>query len=488
MLLSLVIVFVLIVMSFVSLDAAIVVPNARPPVSKRRFVSATVEAEIVGVHSLLNASTSSHNAAIAQLFSNAYPNTLDTTVHMLNNMAFIITGDIDAMWLRDSTNSVIQYMPLLKAQSATNLRALIASLIARQAKCVNTDVYANAHYAGTDQVSPWSTDSTSALSFAGTHTPAMRLPLHERKFEIDSLGSFFHLASAYWLATNDLAPFDADFRTALTSAIDVLALHQQLDTEATRGATNAPYLFQRSTVQPSDTLQDGVGAPGRACGLIRSAFRPSDDALLLPYNIPQNAFVAVQLGRVAKLANALGWTEQATAAANLSASVTAAIHKCGVFQHPVLAQPVYAYEVDGFGNAIFMDDANLPSLLSLPYLGFCNSSDPVYRNTRQYLLSNTTNPFFFAGAAGEGIGSPHTGFGRIWPMSVMTRAFTTDDENEIRRCLQVLVASTAGTGLFHESFQRDNPSSFTRPWFAWANGYFGELILRLIERYPNVFK
>jgi meiotically up-regulated gene 157 (Mug157) protein len=177
-------------------------------------------------------------------------------------------------------------------------------------------------------------------------------------------------------------PFDSDFRKALTAAIDVLALHQLLDTEATRGTAEAPYLFQRTTAQPSDTLQDGLGAPGRACGLIRSAFRPSDDALLLPYNIPQNAFVAVQLGRIAKLATTLGWNEQATAAATLSASVTAAIHKCGVLQHPVLALPVFAYEVDGFGNAVFMDDANIPSLLSLPFLEFCNASDPIYRNTR----------------------------------------------------------------------------------------------------------
>ena len=69
----------------------------------------------------------------------------------------------------------------------------------------------------------------------------------------------------------------------------------------------------------------------------------------------------------------------------------------------------------------------------------------------------------------------------IWPMSLIMRALTSDDDAEIRRCVEMLVNTDGGTGFMHESFHKDDPSKFTRPWFAWANTLFGELILRLAD-------
>lgn len=86
---------------------------------------------------------------------------------------------------------------------------------------------------------------------------------------------------------------------------------------------------------------------------------------------------------------------------------------------------VFAFEVDGFGSAYFMDDANIPSLLSLPYLGYVDKNDPIYKNTRKFVLSEY-NPYFFKGEAGEGIGGPHVGPGYIWPMSIIMRVYTSD--------------------------------------------------------------
>lgn len=459
-------------------------PDARPPLNQRRFVSKAIEAEITRVQAALAAIGTPFATDFATLFANTFANTLDTTVSFVDGLAFIITGDIDAMWLRDSTNSVMGYIPFLTQDAA--LQNLVATLVKRQTNQINTDPYANAHYAGHEQASPWMSDQTSSLTFAGTRTQAMTLRLHERKFEIDSLGAFLALATSYFESTGDSSPFTAPFRTALNTVLAILSEQQTLDTDATQGPARAPYLFTRETSQPSDTLQDGYGAPGRACGLIRSAFRPSDDAHVLPYNVPVNAYVSVQLQRAAKLAAALGWTTEASAASALAASVAGAVRQCGVAHHPTFG-PVFAFEVNGFGSALFMDDGNVPSLLSLPLIGFCNATDPLYANTRKMLLNNATNPFFFAGSAGEGIGSPHTGYGRIWPMSIIVRAMTTNDVAEIKASLRTLLASHAGTGLMHESFWRDNAASFTRPWFAWCNAMLGELVQHVLATNPSVF-
>ena len=171
-------------------------------------------------------------------------------------------------------------------------------------------------------------------------------------------------------------------------------------------------------------------------------------------------------------------TELATECSALADEVEEAIKKYAVVNHPEYGD-IYAFEVDGFGSHLLMDDANVPSLLAMPYLGDVSKDDPVYRNTRRFVLSDS-NPWFWRGKAGEGIGGPHIGVEMIWPMSIMMRAFTSDDDNEIRDCVVQLMTTDAGTGFMHESFNRNDASNYTRPWFAWQNTLFGELIIKLI--------
>ena len=155
--------------------------------------------------------------------------------------------------------------------------------------------------------------------------------------------------------------------------------------------------------------------------------------------------------------------------------------------HHSTAGEIWAYEIDGFGNAICMDDANVPSLLAMPYLGSCSATDPLYLATRRFVLSEA-NPYFFRGSAAEGIGGPHIGQDMIWPMAIIMRALTTDDEKEQRQCLAWLKTTHAGTGFMHESFNKNDPTNFTRAWFAWANTFFGELILKLDKTNPKLLE
>ena len=163
----------------------------------------------------------------------------------------------------------------------------------------------------------------------------------------------------------------------------------------------------------------------------------------------------------------------------LADEVEKALKKHAVVKHPKFGK-IYAYEVDGFGNALMMDDANIPSLLSLPYLGAVEANDPIYKKTRKFVLSEW-NPYFFKGKAGEGIGGPHIGYDMIWPMSIMMRAFTSTDDKEIKKCVEMLMNTDADTGFMHESFHKDDPEDFTREWFAWQNSLFGELIVHLVD-------
>ncbi|MEX1016818.1 MAG: glycoside hydrolase family 125 protein [Phycisphaeraceae bacterium] len=193
----------------------------------------------------------------------------------------------------------------------------------------------------------------------------------------------------------------------------------------------------------------------------------------------------VELRRIATLCeDALGQPDRAQRARQLADTIDAGIRSAGVVSHPACGE-VFAYEVDGYGSFYFMDDANVPSLLSLPYLGYCDAEDPIYRRTRAALLSRH-NPFYSEGAAGRGIGGPHVGVGHIWPMSITVRAITSVDEHEIRDCLAQLVVTHAGTGFMHETFWKDDARRFTRRWFGWANSLFGDLILELHDRRPDL--
>jgi meiotically up-regulated gene 157 (Mug157) protein len=305
----------------------------------------------------------------------------------------------------------------------------------------------------------------------------MRAGVAERKWEIDSLCYPVRLAHAYWKATGDREPFDEAWRAAMRL---VPATFREQQRKHDRG----PYHFQRETATPSDTLAaGGYGSPARPVGLIHAAFRPSDDACVYPFNIPGNLFAVLALRRLAEMSQALyGDAAFADECTTLAVEVESAAQKYGVMQDGQ-GGDVWAYEIDGFGNRLFMDDANAPSLSSLAYLGCCARDDARYLRTRA-LAWSPRNPYFFRGRAAEGIGGPHEGPRMIWPMSITMRALTAIDDGEIRQCLAWLKATHAGTGFMHEAFDQDDPAHFTRAWFAWANTLFGELIVRLASERP----
>ncbi len=440
--------------------------NRLPPAS-RKFTSPAVEAVLKKTTKALK------DPELARLFANCYPNTLDTTVETgtVNGLpdTFVITGDIKALWLRDSSAQVSPYLPL--AAKDPGLKTLLQGLIRRQARCILIDPYANAYMhdpaAKTDL--PWSqTDQTD-----------MKPGVAERKWEIDSLCYPIRLAHGYLSATKDLTPFDDTWRSAMRTIVQTFRDQQRKD-----GAT--PYTFNRTASEPTETLAHGTGWPTRVTGMIHSGFRPSDDACTYPYFIPGNAFAVVSLRQLAGMAEATGLGADFKAGCvALAAEVETAMHAHGKMKD-AQGNDIWAYEVDGFGNALFMDDANVPSLLSLPFLGFCAKDDPLYRRTRAAVLS-ARNPYYYAGKVLSGVGSPHSGLDTVWPISLMIQALTSTDDSEIRQCLQRLKAAAAPRGFMNESVGKDDPAKFTRSWFAWANSLFGEMILTLMAERPQLF-
>lgn len=210
--------------------------------------------------------------------------------------------------------------------------------------------------------------------------------------------------------------------------------------------------------------------------MVWSGFRPSDDACTFGYLIPANMFAVVTLGQLAKLSSEVFHDDElGREAQSLRSDIDFGIQTYGTVEHPSCRR-IYAYETDGFGNHRLMDDANVPSLLSIPYLGYCSRTDPVYRNTRRFALS-TENPYYSTGSMASGIGSPHTPPGFVWPLALTIQGLTASDGDEERAVLRMLVDSSAGTGLMHESFNPDDPHQFTRPWFAWANSLFAQFVL-----------
>lgn len=297
--------------------------------------------------------------------------------------------------------------------------------------------------------------------------------MFERKWELDSHCYPIRLAYEYWKATGDTSVFDGDWLKAMRAMLDTMKRQQMKD-----GPDD--YIFLRVTDRQLDTRSHvGHGSPVKPTGLIASAFRPSDDATTFGFLIPSNFMAVSSLRKAAEILTDVNKdTELATECSALADEVEEAIKKYAVVNHPEYGD-IYAFEVDGFGSHLLMDDANVPSLLAMPYLGDVSKDDPVYRNTRRFVLSDS-NPWFWRGKAGEGIGGPHIGVEMIWPMSIMMRAFTSDDDNEIRDCVVQLMTTDAGTGFMHESFNRNDASNYTRPWFAWQNTLFGELIIKLI--------
>ncbi len=437
----------------------------RPSPEKRNFISKAVEEQIGKVQSAIS------NNELRWMFGNCYPNTLDTTVRYSEKEGipdtFVITGDIPAMWLRDSSAQVWPYLHV--ADKDEKLQRLIAGVINRQAKCILIDPYANAFNDGPGE-SPWKDDITE-----------MKPELHERKWEIDSLCYPIRLSYGYWRKTHDTSCFGEEWKSAMKLILKTFKEQQ-------RKESKGPYKFIRVTGWQTDTLAGGgYGNPIRPVGLICSMFRPSDDATIFPFLIPSNLFAVISLRQVAELWNELEYEKTfAAECIALADEVEQAVKQYGIVPHPKFGN-IYAYEVDGFGNRLFMDDANIPSLLSLPYLNICPPEDPVYINTRKFLLSEY-NPYYFSGSAGKGIGGPHAGMDMIWPLSIIMQALTSTSDEEKVECIRMLIKTHAGTGFIHESFHKDNPEKFTRKWFAWANTLFGELIIRIYEENRNLLR
>ena len=439
--------------------------SQRPPLDKRNFVSAAVEATIARVKKDIA------DPELAWLFENCLPNTLDTTVRHGEvdgkPDTFVITGDIEAMWLRDSSAQVWPYLPLAKED--VRLQKLLAGVVNRQTRCILIDPYANAFNYGPTG-SYWDKDLTD-----------MKPELHERKWEIDSLCYTVRLAHGYWKATGDTSIFDDKWREATRLIVKTFREQQ-------RKNDKGPYTFQRVTSAATDTLPGyGRGNPTRKVGLIHSGFRPSDDACIYPFLIPSNLFAATSLEQLREIyTHVIHDTAFAKVCADFAGEIRLAVARHARVKHITYGE-IYAYEVDGFLNRLFMDDSNVPSLLSLPYLGCCAPNDKIYLNTRRFVLSDD-NPYFFRGVAGEGIGGPHVGLNYIWPIAVTMRALTSNDDAEILTALSTLRNTHAGTGFMHEGFDKDDPKKFTRKWFAWANTLFGELILKLHATRPHLLQ
>ncbi|WP_084581642.1 glycoside hydrolase family 125 protein [Sphingomonas azotifigens] len=444
--------------------------SKRPAPADRRFVSKAVEREIARVSSKIA------DPKLRWMFTNCYPNTLDTTVKMGvvggKPDAFVITGDIDALWLRDSSAQVRPYLHLAKEDA--DLRRLYQGLIARQARCILLDPYANAFLEDPH--------AHTELGWALHDHTDMKPGVAERKWEIDSLCYPIRLAHDYWKATGDTTPFDAQWAASARAIIRTFREQQRKDGPG-------PYRFTRTSDRPTETLMlDGYGAPTRPVGLIHSGFRPSDDACVYPFLIPANHFAVTVLRELAVLAMAV---RQDSALANeataLADEVAAALREYGTMRLRDGSE-VMAYEVDGFGNAIFMDDANVPSLSSLAYLRCVDRDEPIWRRTAAAAWSEA-NPYWSRGKVVEGIGGPHVGLGQVWPMSLIMRAFTmSDDVRTLRNILRMLSDSDAGTGFIHEAVNQNDPAKYTRDWFAWANGLFGELLVHLASVQPGLLQ
>lgn len=437
-------------------------PVVRTPEGERRFRSKVVDQAIRTFQANVK------NKELVWLFNNCFPNTLDTTVFYSekNNKpeTYVITGDIDAMWLRDSSAQVFPYVQF--ARNDKPLQNLLKGVINKQAKFILLDPYANAFYDDPDKSSKWVKDFTE-----------MKPGVHERKWELDSLCYPVRLAFAYWKSTGDNSPFDAEWKSAVEK---ILATFK----EQQRKVNDGPYKFQRETANANSSVQMyGYGYPVKPVGLIASIFRPSDDVTIFPFLVPSNFFAVTILRQASEMVNTI-YRDSALAGQlhSLANEVEAALKKYAVVLHPRYGK-IYAFEINGYDSHLLMDDANVPSLLGMPYLKSINRADPVYMNTRRFVWS-FDNPFFYQGKAAEGIGGPHLGKNMIWPMSIIMKAFTSLDDKELKWCIHTLRSSHAGTGFMHEAFAKDDPKKFTRKWFAWANTLFGELLWKVMLEKP----
>lgn len=411
-----------------------------------------------------------NNQKLAEMYERCMENTLDTTIKIRESgLTFILTGDIPAMWLRDSVCQVRPF--LIFAKENEEIQSMLIGLSKEQVSLVGIDPYANA-FNETPNGAGHQADKTE-----------MHPQVWERKYEIDSLCYPIQLAYLIWKITGRTEQFDAAFLKMLQTIFAVWEVEQHHETKS-------PYRFERMDCVPSDTLKrNGLGTKTAYTGMLWSGFRPSDDACEYGYLIPSNMFAVVVLGYAKEIIETFYPSEKETVrqAVTLKNDIQLGIEKFGTYNHPTFGE-IFAFEVDGLGNQLLMDDANVPSLLSMPIINYLEKESPIYQNTRKFILSKS-NPYYFEGELAKGIGSPHTPAGYIWPIGLAIQGLTASDESEKLAILQMLLETDAGTGLMHESFHPDHPEDFTREWFSWANMMFCELVLDVAGfRMANVLK
>lgn len=471
-------------------------PFMRPAPKCRTFTSEAVEKLIVDLKHKVK------DVDLARLIENCLPNTLDTTIlwHILSikkkvvehPQSFVVTGDIHAEWLRDAARQLSVYQPLVKYD--IHLKELIRGAIQTQALYILNSPYCNAFHpppasgvkkgdTAVDQVYP---------------RPDWR-SVFECKYELDSLASFLTLSNEYYEHSGDSSFLNSVWLKAYKMVLTVMKRESQPSFSPENGqALNFYYSFQRQTNIGSETLPlGGVGNPVNfGTGLIRSAFRPSDDATILQFFIPANMHAVTELKKArASYLNTKVITDRDISVLEEYSdlfidNISKGIEQYGIVQHPKYGK-VYAYEVDGYGGNIFMDDANIPSLLSIPDMGFAAQDDEIYQNTRKMVLAKEGNPYYLSGIHFEGIGGPHIGIQNAWPMSLLVKIRTTDNDEEIVKALNMVMENTAGLGLMHESVHVNSKHGrdFTRSWFAWCNSEFGKTILHLAQKKPHlIFK
>jgi meiotically up-regulated gene 157 (Mug157) protein len=462
-------------------------PYQRPEESCRSFTSPLVETVIKTFNEKIE------DRDLARLFENCFPNTLDTTIRWHKEKSdkdvpqtFVVTGDITAEWIRDAQRQLSPYQPL--AVRDDKLKSLLLGAIHTQAKFVNKAPYCNAFNPPEDSGIEAEDNRQNDIVFP----PFDERYVFECKYELDSIASFFSLANEYYSATQDSSFVTDEWKEAVKNLLQVIE-EQSITTFDSNGtALPAKYSFKRKTEQSTETQSlSGEGNPVNAnTGLVRSYFRPSDDATIFQFFIPANAQLAVDAKRASKMIKESGKDSDGIADKlnEIGKRVEKGVWDYGKVHHREFGD-VFAYEVDGYGSVLNIDDANLPSLLALSDIGFVNRDNSVYQNTRKMVLSKRGNPYYLRGEYFEGIGGPHAGIKNAWPLSHMLRIRSSDDDDEIKKSLDILKGSTAGLGLMHESIHVDVPldnKSFTRPWFAWANSEFGKTILDLAERKPHI--
>ncbi|KAI0817152.1 hypothetical protein GGR55DRAFT_619245 [Xylaria sp. FL0064] len=473
-------------------------PYQRPHPKCRTFHSDAIEKVIEDVVSRMK------DPDLARLFENTFPSTTDTTVKFHTSgstntkrdqvnagaydegqwegpQSFIITGDIIAEWLRDSTNQLSPYQALAKKDP--KIYQLILGAINTQSEFVIESPYCNAFQPPPISNLPITSNGQDDIVHP-IYDPSF---VFECKYELDSLAHFLAIGNDFNEHTGSKEFLTPRWYQALKTLLDVLAEQAQptFNPETGRFRRNH-YTFSRVTNIGTETLNlNGVGNPlNDGTGLIRSAFRPSDDATILGFFIPANAQMAMELKRTAKILKDAGKDGLAQSVSEWSEKITKGVWEHGVVEHRQFGK-VFAYEVDGYGSSILMDDANYPSLLALPLMGFVDVNDQTYQNTRRMLLSKASNPYYLEGKDFHGIGGPHIGLMNAWPMSLLVQARTSDNDEEIRECIDLVLRSSK-LGLIHESVDVNRLSSYTRSWFAWANGVFASTILDIAKRKPHL--